>query len=119
MVRPSSAPRAWSCSEMRSMAFLIRRWTALRARSAAPPARRDRPPQLGAQHLDLLARPGRARAVAERLGLGHRLLQVLEAALVGAARLVVQQFAGIARVDRLAGAAARALPDQVQHVDLA
>ena len=46
---------------------MIRRWTALRARSAAEPARRlaaaeaHRAPELGGEEVDLLSGPGRAR----------------------------------------------------------
>ena len=59
------------------------------------------PTELGAQHLDLFLRPGRARGVAKRLRLGDRLLQVFQPALVAAARLLVQQLARVAGVDRL------------------
>src|SRR4029078_12909462 len=58
------------------------------ARPRGPAAQPDRAAQLGAQHLDLLARPGGAGRVAERLGFRHRLLPVLPPPLGAAARPV-------------------------------
>ena len=94
----------------------MRRWTALRARSAAEPARRARPPrptarpELGGEEVDLLARAGGARGVAEGLGLGERVAQIVEPAAVARARLVVEQLAGVAAVDGRVVGGARAPP---------
>src|SRR5690349_1206568 len=84
---------------MRSRAFLIRRCTADRARSAATPAR-----PLG---------PG---GVAGGLGVGLLLAQLLQALPVAVARFLIEQLARVAGVALLDPLAA---PGQLQHVHLA
>lgn len=71
-----------------------------RAGAPGPPTEAHGPPELGGEEVDSFAGAGRAGGVAERLGLRERVAQIVEAAAVVGARLVVEQLARVATVDR-------------------
>src|SRR5262245_54594327 len=109
MDRPSWRPRAGQACSIFLTASLIRRCRLMRARStvggglAVAAAQAHTAGQLLGQEVELLAGPGGALAVAELLGLGQGLAQLLEPLLVGGLGAGVEPGAGVAFDQHLGG----------------